>query len=148
MFIDLVGIIDDGVRPAHPSVKVDARQAIVIPGGEDVTIRLRLMNLAKAPIELAGADALILTARSPTTPFSRVLFTVTVTKTARTAPGLYPMVIAAAATRFLGNVRSGTFDIWLKRDAGASYQAVGLSRLAIAGVAIAPTESPTPVVVP
>lgn len=116
MLVAITGVIDDGARPSDPSFALDQRRALTIQQGEDVTVRIKLVNRAGDEVRLTAGQYLVLIARSLPTPHSRKLFQKNGAHTAGQPPNVYDIVIAAADTRPLAITR-GIYDVWCKQAA-------------------------------
>lgn len=106
MIIDVTAVYDDGTRPYADDIRRDPHAALRWPCGVDVTIRVRLVNPAGAPVELDldGDDTLILNARTPILrglPGSRKVFGPLSASAATRGAGEYDIAVPASATAAL-----------------------------------------------
>lgn len=109
MFIDWTCVYDDGTRPFADDVPRDQRRPLRFPIGEDVTIRVALVNAAGAPVVLASGDILTLTARS-TDGRRRRLFAKAAARATPANGNRWTVAIAANDTRSL-KPQPGIFDL-------------------------------------
>lgn len=145
MVIKLIGVIEDGAAPA-PWLKTDVREAIELRAGRSTTLVLRVVTRGGLPVELAGGESLILTARSSTIRPSRLFFTLA----AAAAPDLgreyYRFTIANTDTQYLGGQR-GVYDVVLRR-AGFDDTVIPTSALYLAASALAAGDPAPAAVIP
>lgn len=111
MLIEVLGILDDGGRPINATMPSDRRFALEIQQSDDVTVRVTLKNWGGAPVNLAGSDHLVLSARSIPSPGQRKLFTKTSSRAAKCRANVHDIVISAADTRPL-TITRGLYDIF------------------------------------
>lgn len=116
MLVSFVGVIDDGTRPIDPSLPVDQRRALTIQQGEDVTVRIKLVNRAGAEIRLGSGEYLALVARTVPSPQSRKLFQKQSVRATGHPANVHDIVIASADTRPL-TVTRAIYDVWSVRGA-------------------------------
>lgn len=109
MFIDWTCVFDDGTRPYADTIPRDQRRSLRFPLGEDVTIRVKLVNPSGAPVALASVDTLTLTARS-TDGRRRRLLSKTAVRAVPVAGNLWTIAITASDTKPL-KPQPGIFDV-------------------------------------
>ena len=134
MVIKLIGVIEDGTEPA-PWLKTDAREAVELHAGRSTTLVLRVVTRCGLPVELAGGESLILTARSSTVRPSRLFFTIAGVAAPDLGREYYRFTIANTATQYLGGER-GVYDVVLRRS-GFDDTVIPTSALYIGGAALA-----------
>lgn len=127
MIADWVCVFDDGHRPYAPGLSPDQRRPLRLVAGENVTIRVKLVNPAGAPVEL-GAGHLAWNARTTPVPASRKLLTRQAT---RSGAGVYEIAIAAADTGAIAPQRA-VHDLWAVTADGERINIFPLSELVIA----------------
>lgn len=122
---------DDGNRPLAPELTPDQRRAIRIHVGDDVTIRVRLINPMGAPIVLGDGEYLAWFGKTAGSVSKKLIAK---QSTPAAGAGLYTIVIAHADTRALEPQRA-VHDLWAVRGA-ARICVVPLSELVIARSAL------------
>lgn len=135
MVIDLIGVLEDGAKPAAEWVPVDPRHALEVTAGELLTVHLRLVTRAGVAVVLAGGEALALTARESTQRPSRRYFGVAGVAAPARGRGWYTFTVPGLSSRFLGGL-AGVWDVWLTRTGGEKYAVVPTSAIRFAGVAV------------
>ena len=127
MIVDCVCVYDDGSRPFAPELSPDQRRALRIFVGDDVTIRVRLINPLGAPIVLGAGEYLAWYAKTSGSVSKKL---VSKQSTGAAGAGLYTITLVNADTRALEPQRA-VHDLWAIRGA-ARVCVVPLSELVIA----------------
>lgn len=131
MLIEVTGVLDDGARPADRHLSADAREALTIRQGEDTTIRVTLVNRARAPVVLGDDEHLVMSVRTVPSPASKLLLTKQSTAAAGKAAHQYDFSIASADTRAL-TIAHAIYDVVAVRTGGKREVVKGTSQLTIA----------------
>ena len=114
MIIDLICIVDDGGETDR-SLPSNARTAIRISRGADVTIRLSLFNRSGPPYRIASADVITFTAGKRSNPDADADISKVAALARADGPNRSNVTLVPGDTKDVQN-RVLLYDIWLARD--------------------------------